>query len=370
MAERIHRSTASHPRVAIFLGAGASATDGAPLQPDLFRAYFEVEKGNPQSPDISAKLSRFFGNVFSTSDDATGAEYPTFEEVLGLLDLATLRGEALRELPLDVDEDLDIRSLRRDVVLAMAEAISGKAGKPDVHRNLVSNLRTQGLLDEILFVSVNYDILIDNAIETEAIAPDERGLGSIVNYGLNELTSRSDMKDRETRSFPLIKIHGSLNWLFCAVCSELTITYETEGVMRLVTQRETARCPRCGTLRTPVIVPPTYYKDLSNVYLSVVWNHASKYLRDTSHVIICGYSLPDADMHVKYLIKAAQLNRDVSEDPLQISLVNTVPGKSVLQSKDELARYERFFGAPNVTDARISFEDFAKDPASLVKAYF
>jgi len=247
----------------------------------------------------------------------------------------------------------------------MAEAISTSARKPVVHEELVRNLRDERVLNDTLFVSTNYDILIDNALEAEAVRPEERKIGTVVDYGLGNLTHRSSVQDRETRSYPLFKIHGSLNWLFCSVCTELTTTYGTEGVMRLITKPETARCPRCATMRDPVIVPPTYYKDLSNVYLSVVWNQASRKLRTASHVIMCGYSLPDADMHIKYLLKSAQINRDISEEPLQITLVTSFSGKPNAESAAEQNRYVRLFGGVNVRDSGLSFESFASDPSKL-----
>lgn len=366
MSAQRHGDKSGDPHTVIFLGAGASAADGAPLQKLLFRQYFSAEKNKPLSPEIADDLTRFFKDVFFAEGDPTSIEYPTFEEALGLLDFATLRGEALRELPLEQEDGPNIRSLRRELVLAMAEAISTSSRKPVVHQELIRRLRDQGVLSDILFLSTNYDILIDNALEAEAVLPEERKIGTVVDYGLGDLTHRSSVQDRETRSFPLLKIHGSLNWLYCSVCTELATTYGMEGVMRLITNPETARCPRCATMRDPVIVPPTYYKDLSNVYLSVVWNQASRKLRTASHIIMCGYSLPDADMHIKYLLKSAQINRDISEEPLQFTLVTSFTGKSQSECATELNRYSRMFGEANVRDSGLSFETFASNPKGLL----
>jgi hypothetical protein len=120
-------------------------------------------------------------------------------------------------------------------------------------------------------------------------------------------------------------------------------------------------------MREPIIVPPTYYKDLSNVYLAVVWNRAARAIRDCVHIVFCGYSLPDSDMHIKYLIKAGQMNRLPTAERLQITLVNAHPGKSPQQSEDELQRYRRFFGYDIVRDSGLSFEEFASNPADTLK---
>lgn len=143
----------------------------------------------------------------------------------------------------------------------------------------------------------------------------------------------------DLRRFPCFKIHGSLNWLYCGICNELDITYGSTGVTRLIDEPEGARCPSCETLRTPVIIPPSYYKDISNVHISLVWSRAYRALQEADQLVFCGYSFPDADMHVKYLVKRAQLNRDVHAHPLTVALVNSYSGKSPSVTRDEVERF-------------------------------
>jgi hypothetical protein len=115
-----------------------------------------------------------------------------------------------------------------------------------------------------------------------------------------------------------------------------------------------------------VIVPPSYYKDISNVHLSVVWNRAFKAIQVADLIIFCGYSLPDADMHVKYLVKRAQLNREVETHPLMVALVNSYPSKAASLVAGELSRYSRLFGIAHVTDSALSFQDFARAPERVI----
>jgi hypothetical protein len=115
-----------------------------------------------------------------------------------------------------------------------------------------------------------------------------------------------------------------------------------------------------------VIVPPSYFKDISNLYLSLVWNRAFQALKGADRIVFCGYSFPDADMHVKFLIKRAQLNRDQQSVPLRVDLVNHFPGKSPDAVTVELERYRRFLGYQQVFDSGLSFTDFAADPLHLI----
>jgi hypothetical protein len=80
------------------------------------------------------------------------------------------------------------------------------------------------------------------------------------------------------------------------------------------------------------------------------------------HVIFCGYSFPDADIHIKYLLKRAQTNR---EGPMRFTVVNHYPGKDQKEAGQEKYRYERFLGA-GVDYTLKSFSDFAAAPLQII----
>jgi NAD-dependent SIR2 family protein deacetylase len=131
----------------------------------------------------------------------------------------------------------------------------------------------------VTFITTNYDTLLDDGIELEAIS-GARGTGSLVDYGFAGLVQRDRNEYTEERTVRCYKIHGSLNWLYCTACDDLHVTYATDGVTRLIDEPDGAICPKCDTPRTPVIIPPSYYKDVSNMYLAVVWNQAFRALRE------------------------------------------------------------------------------------------
>ena len=122
-------------------------------------------------------------------------------------------------------------------------------------------------------------------------------------------------------------------------------------------------CYRCGSVFSPLIVPPTFYKDLNNVFLSTIWNRTDVALQKVKHIIFCGYSFPDADIHIKYLLKRAQTNRN---SPLKFTVINHHPGKDPELAKQEKYRYERFLGA-GVDFTLKSFEEFTNDPFTVIQ---
>lgn len=106
-----------------------------------------------------------------------------------------------------------------------------------------------------------------------------------------------------------------------------------------------------------------FYKDLNNVYLSLIWNRTDIALRKVNRVIFCGYSLPDADIHIKYLLKRAQTNRRTR---LEFAVINHHPQKQISEIEVESNRYKRFLGS-SVDSTAKSFEEFVADPLAVLR---
>jgi hypothetical protein len=240
-----------------------------------------------------------------------------------------------------------------------------------LHQELVNALRKDELLGRTAFVSTNYDILIDNALINP---PQDEISGSLIDYGVDFTNFDVDSRDPNTwkrwnRPGPtataLYKIHGSLNWLCCRTCNTLTLTPGMKGAIELVDPRtDAAQCNACHSLMSPIIVPPTFYKDMSRVFLSVVWNKAEAALRKADHIVFCGYSFPDADVHIKYLLKRAQVNR--TGPPPRITVINEHSQKTDERRHAERLSYQRFLG-PGVEYTKLSFEAFAAAPKEVMK---
>jgi hypothetical protein len=356
---------------AIFLGAGASKSEGAPLQGELFKEYFSSDDFRGKDTKMNRELADFFSEMFKLNvkdRHLTNDSFPTFEEVLGLTDLAILRKEAFKHFDIDNREQRNSGRLRIMaqylmflVATVLARRLPRRAG---YHRTLVRNLLLAGELRNVVFVSTNYDILIDNALTEEP----ERGFD--LDYGLEfrnfDPSFHGDNHWRRPNlenCVQLFKPHGSLNWLFCPTCNELEITPKEKGVVtRLISDFAKKGCFRCGGFFSPLIVPPTFYKDLNNVFLSTIWNRTDIAVQKVKHVVFCGYSFPDADIHIKYLLKRAQTNRD---GDLTFTVINHYPGKDADLVSQEKYRYERFLGT-GVNYTHKSFQDFSNDPFDVI----
>lgn len=352
-------------KTAIFLGGGASAAEGMPVQADIFREYFRFIRKDPstRNEDMAREITAYFQQLFGldiTTGDIDSLIFPTFEEALGILDLAVRRREALKDFDLENIGPYSNRIgfLRQYLVLLMAAVLNAKMnGVRGIHELLINNLHKMGTLHTTAFLTTNYDILIDNAL---AAVP-----GYTLDYGIEFVRNPSvGAADDRGRNLILYKVHGSLNWLFCPACNTIMLTSRDQGVIGLLKDRVHNACEFCQTVLLPVIVPPTFFKDMSNVYLSIVWNKAEALLREVQRIIFCGYSFADADMHIKYLLKRGQTNR-LNNERLRIFVVNGHPGKNPHFADKECIRYRRFLGS-EIEYTGLSFEEFAGSPASLL----
>lgn len=355
--------------ICIFLGAGASAAENLPIQNELFSNYFKYSL--PLHPDsqMNIKLREFFKEMFNIDvvlDDIDNINFPTFEEVLGILDMAEQRRESFKNFGTDTynNKNGSINLLRQYLVLLTANSINNASKESHkYHELLLNNLLKKNQLLNTTFISANYDIHIDNTISK---LYDKNKLPVMLDYGVdfaNFNFKNSSWRRPTGKTIKLYKIHGSLNWLYCPICSSLTLTPYEGGVMRILNNQDEATCLNCNEYTIPIIVPPTYFKDMSNVYLSSVWNKAEASLRKADVIIFCGYSFPEADIHIKYMLKRVQTSRN--NNPLRIIVFNNHKNKSNSVLKKEEMRYKRFLGE-DIIFTKASFQDFAMDPYKYI----
>ena len=118
------------------------------------------------------------------------------------------------------------------------------------------------------------------------------------------------------------------------------------------------KCEICSGSLTYIIIPPTFFKVMSNHYLRQVWFDAEKSLGNIKKIYFCGYSFPDADIHIKYLLKRIELSL---QNDLEIYIINWHDNKIEYQAELEKERYLRFFkDKDRIHYKKLSFQDFCK----------
>ena len=199
----------------IILGAGASKSEGAPLQNELFKEFFEYYKQILSKELIIEYFKKFWGIDIENYQNQN-IKFPTFEECLGVLDLAYYRGESFKSY-----HKKEIEELRNALIFLIAKVLDEKLrGQKIHHKKLVDRLKNEGSLRETAFLSLNYDIIIDNVLVN--LYPEFH-----LDYGIDFINFEREndwKRPNKNKAVLLLKIHGYLNRLYCPTCNHIELT--------------------------------------------------------------------------------------------------------------------------------------------------
>ena len=125
-------------------------------------------------------------------------------------------------------------------------------------------------------------------------------------------------EDANPNSYKILKLHGSLNWKYCNCCNQILLTpWDRKidlnkgkflGYTYPDNKEYEFRCPIDGTEFQTLIMPPSFSKSLNNSIIMQLFSEAAREIRTTKKIVFIGYSLSDADVHIKALFKKAILN--------------------------------------------------------------
>jgi hypothetical protein len=191
--------------------------------------------------------------------------------------------------------------------------------------NLLDNL---GLTNRCVFVSLNYDTLLDKSIlATEKYDTD---------YQIEAFVDRPPTG----KGLPVLKLHGSLNWRSCDSCHVLLdLRYEYIGPR--------SHCQYCGERQArPMLIRPTLLKDFRHRVWQDVWRAAGRALAGATRWVIIGYSLPLADVWMLRLL--AQSIRSGKRRERQVIVINP--------ERDVLDRFRLLF--PSACRGSKTFEEY------------
>lgn len=337
-------------RDVIILGAGASKSEGAPLQKELFKSFFDYLRDNKlwTREDFAGEvrtIKKLFGVFWGIDikDSRIGYEkFPTFEECLGVLDIALSRNQSFRTY-----DKQKIRNARNSLIFLIAKILDETlVGRGKLHRQLITRIKRNSDLKETAFISLNYDILIDNALVDLYEKYHVDYSIEFANYERKNDFRPPDPK----RAVTLLKLHGSLNWLYCPTCTQI----ERKPKKATGAFYRPELCLKCSTPMEPIVVPPSFFKEMSNPFIQQILMKADQVLREARRIFICGYSFPDADLHVKYLLKRSEQFNGATPELLIID-----PNTS-----DEFRdRFRRFFkNKDKVLFTGTGFEEFCRTP--------
>ncbi|MFN3325699.1 MAG: hypothetical protein ACK5AZ_19560 [Bryobacteraceae bacterium] len=205
--------------VVLLFGAGASKICGGPLTNEiLFQAFEPAVRREIEREYYIDLLDRFLVENFHVppeNRDRTEADYPALPLLLSLLDTAIDRNQPMgRAWPVEL-----LRQVRRALQYVVFALLEYKLRR--IEHNYYADLFAA--LDPMrqdppAVISLNYDILVDNALVEHT--------GQLPDYGC-DIATEAYRKQQHTGK--LLKIHGSLNWSYCPGCNRLDLGVGQSG---------------------------------------------------------------------------------------------------------------------------------------------
>lgn len=332
-------------RKTVFIfGAGASKAEGLPTQAELFKGYFSNNPQDDFSVALNGYFKDFFGIVNTRSEEN---KWPSFEEALAMVEIAMDKEHSFGP----VYTANKLKEIRDGLIISMGRAIENyQVDAETIHKKFLGKLFWKGHYrkDEYSFVSFNYDILLDIAL-MEMLRHDIYS-----DYGIQFANSRDNFDSSSfnrwkipgDKSVLILKPHGSLNWMQCASCDAIAISGKSKGKIFITGLLYTIeQCPHDNSPMHFVVEPPSYFKRYKNYYLQSTWLKLNDTLAAADKIVFIGYSMPDADVMIKYAFKRACFSQNKK-------IVVVDPDETVKE------RYERVLGP--ITFHKIGFADLLK----------
>jgi hypothetical protein len=346
-------------RPVVIFGAGATKACGGPMTDEILPHAFGSFRGKKRPPSYTREtffddVERFLRDEFHLAAEPSQRnkrDYPGLPLLLSLIDTAIDRGQPLSDRSVD-----DLRRLRgalEYVIFAVLQAHLDNVPDRNPYETFLTRL-TRSAHAAPRLVTLNYDLIADGILFKMAMKTSRKGeRHRLPDYGCEIRTDA--YRERRHDYGLLLKLHGSLNWLYCPNCHRLDMGLSRQGpylktlkvldqLYREINLEEEYSCQGnpcrdCGTNVRPVLITPTHRKDYRNPHISRVWYLAERLLREADEAFIVGYSLPADDVEVIYLLKRGFSHLDQK----RITIVQHDPGKSMAESETG-QRYRTLFG--------------------------
>ena len=336
----------------LVLGAGATKSVQGPLTdeilPQVYQKALTLATNDPNGP--AARLVAFLQQEFHLQPARAKQRYPSLPLLLSLIDMALERREIFAP-NWNVEA---LTELRQQIELGIFEVLEAALARfpTNNHYQMLNSLFPAP--NEPVVISTNYDLVVDTSLMYLSRGAGRKpGVGGVPNYycGLANMTALTP----EQKFGSLLKLHGSLNWLYCRTCQrlELGATESTRFLskfqnivgrdLRSSLTADGAPCTVCQRPLRPLLVAPSHLKDYRNPHLGQIWYEAQRVLRQADSVVFVGYSLPDDDVEVVYLLKRGLAH---IANPKNITIVEYCKDNPAIPAHDHPVgrRYEALFG--------------------------
>jgi hypothetical protein len=274
------------------VGAGFSAGLGYPLTKSLL-----IDVWDRLPADSREQLKQIIEFHHPAFDFARKTSFPDIEQLLTEMTVNLELFDASRpaEGRFTKSQLKDSREILLFTIASWFHEIYGPATETHWLSEVVAKLRRE----KAAVVSFNWDLILDQLLFSGKVDTES--------YGLSE-----DLRDGPV----LLKPHGSLNWYEGNQLQHVTDLKRIE----IFHNRKAANCvhafllPRgvkskTGKRYTPLIIPPTYFKDFKPSVFRRLWQNCTDVLSTAKRLVFLGYSLPAADLHAQFIFRCGFHNQ-------------------------------------------------------------
>lgn len=304
-------------KILFLFGAGASHAEGAPLQRGILPYILDHSREIGRS-SAGMKVRAFMKRNFAWNREE--GVYPSLESVFAFLDYLIYKNESLGG---EFTNEY-IRGVRESLIKLIHYSVS-KVSTPrtGVYRRFWERVFEFG--PNLSIFTTNYDTFIDEAFAL--LNPNHAFLDycmPLMNFDRSDtghpfrwLIGPEESRPATPGRVKLVKLHGSLNWKYCNCCNQVLLTpwdtaidleswasdgHENPSCMNPASGYP-CTCPHDGTPFQTLIVPPAHLKIPDHPAINALMNEAAREVRKARRIVCIGYSLPDADVHLKALFR-------------------------------------------------------------------
>ena len=299
------------------LGAGVAKTYGCPVTKDLFNESVECCADEETAKAIKNTIKYIYPEFVEEYKN-----YPNIEDFLSLLEVWKEFNSKVERSPRY--SDFEIEQVRRFTIRILMELLDTKLR--NIKKNHVLLSFTQCLSPNDVIITFNWDLGIERALNQMDHIRD----------WLYRLPRRAIKKD-----VTLLKAHGSIDWFrteditFMSPDRRFPLD-DALGQISIIDSWEYPRYKRRKDL-IPFVIPPSFGKSFQQPEILGIWADIYRALHQAEMIYIFGYSLPQADIHAKFVLRAAiqnnPLHQKAGSDPI-VTVFN--PDQAVRHTFTEL----------------------------------
>ena len=352
--------------VLFVMGAGSSHPDGVPLQHDILPLIISDEVMEISNTSIGRQVREFIFDNFSV--DPPAGSFPKLEAIFGFLDYFIQQNESLNSKYTYET----IREIKENFIKTIHYIVNLRTDQRSKTYHLFWDAVAR-YNRNISIVTLNYDTLLEQAFDflfqkygyldysIHLMNYDRLIELQDFNFWINPREPIEVQPGEDPVPIKIIKLHGSLNWKYCNCCNHTLLTPWDRKIDlnrgKLIghtfpdEKEYDYYCPIDKTEFQTLIMPPSYLKSLNNPVVTQLFAEASREIRMSRKIVFIGYSLSDADVHIKALFKKHL------KDNTRLVVVNPKRSANLRQQYQALSSDVQFI--------QRSFEDLVQDEESM-----